>query len=818
MSKNLVIVESPAKAKTISRFLGDDYTVLASYGHVRDLPKSDIGIDIKRDFKPKYQISKEKNHKAAVKKIKDAYKAGSTKIYIATDEDREGEAIGWHLLEILKPKDKENTDRIVFHEITKSAILKALENPRKLNIDLVNAQQARRILDRLVGYELSPLLWKKIRYGLSAGRVQSVAVKLIVERENEINAFDTEEYWSIEADLLNTKKEAFKTKVLKKKDKNIKITNEKDAKEITQILKKSDFTIENINAKNTKRNPAPSFITSTLQQEASRKLNFNVRQTMQVAQTLYEGVNVGQGTEGLITYMRTDSVNLSKEALSQCKSTITKLYGKEYALENPRSYKSKKGAQEAHEAIRPVNIAYTPESIKKFLNTDQYKLYNLIWKRTLACQMAEAKLLNTSIDIKADEYLLRATGQQILFEGFMKVYIEGNDKVEEKNEQNILPILKENEKLDLEKITPNQHFTKPPARYTEASLVKKMEELGIGRPSTYAPTISTIQSRGYITMEQKRLSPTDTANIVIKLLQTHFSDIMEYPFTAHMEEKLDGIAEGKIDWVKMLREFYNPFHKNIVEKDKTISKKDIISEEINKKCPECKKPLVKKLSRFGMFISCSGYPDCKYSERIGEDDLPKPKELGKHPDTKEIIYAMTGRYGPYVKLGEDKEEEVTLKSGKTKMKKIKAKMVSIIPPYALETITLEESLVLLTLPRTLGEENGIAIKANNGRFGPYVQKDKEYRSIPKDGTLFTINLEEALKLLAVPKAKSKRGATTLKELGEDKKSKKSISIKSGRYGAYVTDGKINASLPKGKTPEEFTLKEALELIANKKNK
>ena len=753
MSKKLVIVESPAKAKTISKFLGSEFTVLASYGHVRDLPKSEMGIDIEKNFEPQYIVSKEKYHAQAVKQIKEAY-GKADDLYIATDEDREGEAIGWHILHILKIKDIKNTKRIVFHEITKTAILHALEAPRALDMNLVDAQQARRILDRLVGYELSPLLWKKIRYGLSAGRVQSVAVRLIVEKEEEIKAFNIEEYWEIHADFETKQKEKFRAQLLKIAGKPAKLENEKDATSLLKEIEAGNYTVTSLTSKDVKRSPAAPFTTSTLQQEASRKLGFSVSKTMQIAQQLYEGVNVGHGSEGLITYMRTDSFNLSGLAIAQAREVIGQDFGNDYLLSSPRVYKSKKGAQEAHEAIRPVNLHYRPDQISKHLDYDQNRLYELIWKRTIACQMTEAKLKQTSVDISSGDYLFRASGQVIEFPGFMKVYIEDSDQ-EDSEENTRLPAMAEKESLKLENVIPSQHFTKPPARYTEASLVKKMEELGIGRPSTYAPTISTIQDRGYIIKEKKQLIPTDTAFVVIKLLKQHFSNIVDYPFTAQMEEKLDNVAEGKEDWHAMLRDFYTPFHADIIGKDAEIKKSDVTSEEIDENCPECQKPLLKKLSRFGMFIACSGFPECKYSRPIEGQEASQERSLGKDPTTGEEIIATTGRYGPYVRRGE----------GKT------AKMASIIAPYALATVTLEESLELFSLPRTLGEDGGEKILANNGRFGPYVQKAKDYRSIPKDKSVFTITLDEAMELLNTPKKPSRFANRWKKKGGEEKGAK-----------------------------------------------
>ncbi|MBP9718825.1 type I DNA topoisomerase, partial [Candidatus Gracilibacteria bacterium] len=575
MAKNLVIVESPAKAKTISKFLGKDYVVRASMGHVRDLPKSKIGVDVEGSFAPTYIVSPDK--KKVITELKSFIKKG-TEVWIATDEDREGEAIGWHLVAALKLPEKE-TKRIVFHEITKPAILHALETPRILDSHLIDAQQARRILDRLVGYELSPLLWKKIRYGLSAGRVQSVAVRFIVEREREIRAFKAVEYWTITAQYeVNGKK--FEAQLSKIDGKKAEIGTKEEADKILAQLEAANHNVASVESKEVHRSPAPPFTTSTLQQDAARKFGFSVKKTMMVAQGLYEGVDVFGETKGIITYMRTDAVNLSQIALAQAREVIAAEFGAQYTLPEPRMYKSKKGAQEAHEAIRPVDISMTPASLKDFLDKDQIRLYELIWKRTVACQMKEATLEQVGVDIATSKnnaplpYTFRATGQTILFPGFMKVYIEGlDDEVEDapaaEEDEKILPEMKEGLALKADAITPMQHFTKPPARYTEASLVKKLESEGIGRPSTYAPTISTIISRGYVKKDKKQLVPTDTAEVVNDMLVEHFPEIVDYQFTAKMEQDLDDIAEGKFEWVPLIRDFYTPFHKKIAEKNET---------------------------------------------------------------------------------------------------------------------------------------------------------------------------------------------------------------------------------------------------------
>ncbi len=628
-------------------------------GHVRDLPKTKMGIDTKKNFEPKYIIPKEKikvisGLKAKIKK--------DTVVYIATDEDREGEAIGWHLVEALELADRKDLKRIVFHEITKQAILDAVANPRTINKDLVDAQQARRILDRLVGYELSPLLWKKIKYGLSAGRVQSVAVRLVADREREIQAFKPEEYWSLIAEMTPEKtKEQFLAKLTKFKGENIKVTNEAQSKEILKALEGADYEVTSVEKKEVNRNPAAPFTTSTLQQEAARKLGFSVKKTMMVAQHLYEGVELDTGHEGLITYMRTDSVNISQIALKQAQEVIAAQFGKEYGLSEPRLYKGKKGAQEAHEAIRPSDLSRTPDSIKKYLEKDELRLYELIWKRTLACQMAQAILDQVGVDVTANDYTFRATGQTIRFSGFMQVYMEGQDDEDEEDEEGILPILTEGEHPKLKKLLPEQHFTKPPARYTEASLVKKLEAEGIGRPSTYAPTISTVLTRGYIEKEAKQLKPTDIGFLVNDFLVEHFPKVLDYQFTARMEEMLDEVEDGKGTWQSEIREFYEPFHKLVDDKMENIKKEDVITEKTDEICDLCGKPMMIKFGRYGKFLSCTNFPECKNAkpldEATGKVDEAKEKEvadlqkkLGGKPCPKcgKPMEVKTGRFGQYL--------------------------------------------------------------------------------------------------------------------------------------------------------------------------
>lgn len=651
---HLIIVESPAKAKTLKKFLGAKYAVKASMGHIRDLPKKTIAIDVEHDFTPEYEISPDK--KKIVKELKDEIKKSSdTMVWLAPDEDREGESIAWHLVYALGLK-KGHFKRIAFHEITKPAVLKALENPRAIDINLVHAQQARRILDRLVGYKLSPLLWTKIRAGLSAGRVQSVAVRLVVDREREIEAFKPEEYWNIDCDL-SVKKGSFNAELSKIKGKKAEVDNKKTADQVLKDLNKADYEVNKVQKKLAKRHPAAPFITSTLQQEASRKLGFSVKQTMVVAQQLYEGVEHGKDHTGLITYMRTDSYNLSNEFLKSVPKIVSKLYGAECILEKPRVFTKKaRGAQEAHEAIRPTDLSKTPSDLKSHLDPKQYRLYKLIWERTIACQMADAEVDVTTATIKAGDYELTAKGEIIKKPGFMKAYIEGHDDPAQvlSDKDVILPEMNEGEACDLEKVNGEQKFTQPPARYTEASLVKKMEHEGIGRPSTYAPTISTIVSRGYIEKKQdKKLYPMDIGMIVNDFLVKHFSDIVDYQFTAHMEDKLDDIADGEREWQPVIKEFYDPFAKTIEKKKKEVKKEDVINEKTDEICDKCKAPMMVKLGRNGKFLSCSKYPECK-NARPMKEDAEKEKELQKEfKDEKcdkcgEQMIVKNGRFGEFL--------------------------------------------------------------------------------------------------------------------------------------------------------------------------
>ncbi len=769
MPTHLVIVESPTKARTIKRFLGKEYVVEASMGHVRDLPSSTLAIDVEKDYAPTYEVPDEKA--STVKHLKSLLKDADD-LWIATDEDREGEAIGWHLLQVLDPKHTKPTKRIVFHEITKPALLHAVENPRDLDLQLVHAQEARRILDRLVGYTLSPFLWKKIYSGLSAGRVQSVAVRMIVDREKEIRAFIPVEYWSVEAQLQTKKGETFTGALERRDGEKFIVRSQEEADQVMKDIKGAAYTVADLEEKEVKRTPPPPFTTSTLQQEGSRKLGFSVKQTMVVAQQLYEGVSLGkgEGAAGLITYMRTDSVNLGDQALADVKDTIQQQFGREYVLSEPRKFKTKsKGAQEAHEAIRPTDVHRTPQSLASVLDAQQLKLYTLIWNRTMATQMPPAEFKRVGVDITADKYSFRATGQTVIFDGYLRVYSEGKDDTpegEDEDGEKRLPPLAKGDDLTCNEVIPAQHFTKPPARYTEASLVKHMEEEGIGRPSTYAPTISTIIARGYIQKEGRTLIPEDIAFTVTDLLAEHFPDIVDLQFTAKMETQLDDIAEGKEDRVEFLRDFFVPFKKNIDLKTKELQKKDILKERV----------------------------------------------VGIDPASGKEVIARTGRFGPYVQLGRPEEAP----SGKRKKGAAKELKTASLPKHmSIDGVLLEQAMALLSFPKTLGQHEGNDMVLSLGRFGPYIKCGEISVSLPKEADPLTLDLAGAVQLFIDRKAQKEKAAKPLRELGKTKEGK-DILVKDGRYGPYVTDGTTNCSVPKRFTPDTITLEEAMELLEKKK--
>ena len=659
MSKNLVIVESPAKAKTIKKYLGKGFEVLASYGHVRDLVPKEGAVDPEHDFAMKYQVI-ERNAKH-VDAINKALKKADN-LYLATDPDREGEAISWHLYELLKDrkvlKDK-GVYRVVFHEITKRAINEAIEHPRELSTDLVNAQQARRALDYLVGFNLSPLLWKKIRRGLSAGRVQSPALRMIVEREDEIEKFKAREYWTIEADA-EKDQQAFTARLTHlhgKKLSQFSINKEKQARAAEQTLldaANGELVVGNIEKKQRKRNPAAPFTTSTLQQEASRKLGFTTKRTMSVAQQLYEGIDIGEGAVGLITYMRTDSVILANEALEELRQLISERYGENKLPKQSRQFKTKaKNAQEAHEAIRPTSAMNVPDSIKSHLSSDQYKLYNLIWKRTVACQMIHATIHTVGVDFAVGEgNTLRSTGSTVVDPGFMAVYEEGIDDAKKNaGDENRLPPMEEGDKVKLIKIRPEQHFTEPPPRYSEASLVKSLEEHGIGRPSTYATIISTLQQREYVTLEKRRFQPTDVGRIVSKFLTNHFTRYVDYDFTARLEDELDEVSRGEKEWVPLMQEFWYPFKSLVKDKEESVSRAEVTTEALDEDCPKCGKKLNIRLGRRGRFVGCSGFPECDYTRNLDENAESAEPEIVEGracPECNSALIIRTGRYGKFI--------------------------------------------------------------------------------------------------------------------------------------------------------------------------
>ncbi len=810
MSK-LLIVESPSKAKTLKKYLGNDFEVLASYGHIRDLIPKNGAVDPANNFAMKYDII-ERNAKhmdAITRAVKNA-----DSIYLATDPDREGEAISWHIAEVLNDKKllkNKLLKRVEFNEITQTAVKHAIDHPRDIAMNLVNAQQARRALDYLVGFNLSPLLWKKIRRGLSAGRVQSPALRLIVERELEIEAFKSQEYWSIHLDALKHA-HSFNAKLIQLNGEKVEqftvINHDQQADIVGKLLLASagKTTVSRVEKKQRSRSPAAPFTTSTLQQEAVRKLGFTTSRAMRVAQQLYEGVDIGSGTTGLITYMRTDSFSLATEAVMSIRDYVKKNFDADYLPKSPIMYKTKaKNAQEAHEAIRPTDIARSPTAMRKYLNDEQFKLYEMIWKRTLACQMSPAKFDAVSVDLSvgSEANLFRATGQTLVFPGFIAVYMEGRDDEEEEGESK-LPHLEAGEILNVEKIYGDQHFTEPPPRYGEASLVKILEEYGIGRPSTYASIISTLQDREYVILDKKRFTPTDVGRVVNKFLTEHFTKYVDYDFTANLENALDSVADGSREWIPLMDEFWQGFNAQI------ISKADVDrpgNELIDEACPKCGKPLQKQLSRYGTFIGCTGYnaePKCDYKRSMngtaqaGAD----PVTIGIDAESSKEIYLMNGPYGPYLQVGVTVEGE-----------KKKPKRVSIPKEIPITNVNIDIANMLLSLPRDLGlhPETNKKIVANIGRFGPYVNHDGKFKSIPKSDSVFSIDNAGAVALLAA----ANTGPAPLLELGAHPSGEGRIEVFAGRYGPYVQHGKLRATLPKSIEPESLTLEEALGLLAEK---
>ncbi len=806
MSK-LLIVESPSKAKTLQKYLGKDFEVLASYGHVRDLIPKTGAVDPEHDFAMKYEvIDRNSRHVDAIAKaVKNA-----DAIYLATDPDREGEAISWHIAEILKSKkllkDK-LLKRVVFHEITKNAVQHAIDEPRDISMPLVNAQQARRALDYLVGFNLSPLLWKKIRRGLSAGRVQSPALRLIVERELEIEAFTSQEYWTIHLESAKHQ-HVFDARLVQldgQKVEQFTVTSQEQQQGIVGKLLAASAgktTVTRVEKKQRSRSPAAPFTTSTLQQEAVRKLGFTTSRTMRVAQQLYEGIDIGSGTVGLITYMRTDSFSLAAEAVMQIRDYIKKNFAADYLPKSPIMYKTKaKNAQEAHEAIRPTDITRTPASVRAYLTDEQFKLYEMIWKRALACQMTQAKFDAVSIDLAvgSEANLFRATGQTLVFPGFIAVYMEGVDDEEEEGESK-LPHLETGEVLAVQKIFGDQHFTEPPPRYSEASLVKALEEFGIGRPSTYASIISTLQDREYVLLDKKRFTPTDVGRVVNKFLTEHFTRYVDYGFTANLENELDDIAEGGREWIPVLNDFWQGFSNQIQEKS-NVERPGV--EVLDEPCPKCGKPLQSRLGRFGKFIGCSGFPECDYIRNpSANSNNNEPTVIGQEPESGKDILLLNGPYGPYLQIGLPEADS-----------KKKPKRVSIPKEISAASMDFETALKLIALPRDLGQhpETGKKIVANIGRFGPYVNHDGKFKSIPKSDSVFDIDMPRAVELLAQANA----GPAPIKELGAHPTEEGTIAIYSGRFGPYVQHGKLRATLPKSQEPESLTMEQALELLAAK---
>ncbi|MGE0241364.1 MAG: type I DNA topoisomerase [Parvibaculaceae bacterium] len=828
----VVVVESPAKAKTINKYLGKDYTVLASYGHVRDLPPKDGSVRPDEDFAMSWEVDGK-----SAKRMSDIAAAlkDSDRLILATDPDREGEAISWHVLEILKKKGAlkgKEIDRVVFNAITKQSVLDAMKNPRQVDPALVDAYLARRALDYLVGFTLSPVLWRKLPGARSAGRVQSVALRIICDRELEIEAFRAQEYWTIDASLTSPKGDAFSARLNAidgKRLGKLDIGNEAQAKAIVSALKGARFSVDTIESKPVKRHPYPPFRTATLQQEASRKLGFSSAKTMQVAQRLYEGVSIGGEVTGLITYMRTDGVDLAGEAIAATRNAILKRFGEPYLPSVPRKYTTKaKNAQEAHEAIRPTDLFRFPENVRRHLDADQQALYELIWKRTIASQMESAEIERTTADIGAKggddkAYSFRATGSVVKFDGFLKLYQEGLDDEEDEDAKR-LPSLARGDGVGVKAITPEQHFTEPPPRYSEASLIKKLEELGIGRPSTYTAIFSTLRDRGYVRLDKKRLIPEDKGRLVTAFLEAFFKRYVEYDFTANLEEQLDRISNGEIDWKAVLRDFWQDFTGSVGEiQDLRITNVlDALNEILGphvfperadgapaRACPSCANgQLSLKIGKFGAFVGCSNYPDCRFTRQItpgnGSDEAV-PAEgilIGHDPETGLAVTRRDGRFGPYLQLGEASEDE-------------KPRRASIPKKSDPASIDLETALRLLSLPREVGlhPETGKPIVANFGRFGPFILHDGLYATLKDPEDVYTIGLNRAVDLIAEKKEKSanRKRPGALKELGEHPDGGP-IHVMSGRYGPYVKWGKVNATLPGDKAPEETTLEEAVALV------
>ncbi len=842
---NLVIVESPAKAKTINKYLGSDYTVLASYGHIRDLPSKNGSVDPENDFKMIWEV--DSFSKKYLKEITDSAK-DSKKIILATDPDREGEAIAWHVKEFLEEKkllkDKE-VERVVFNEITKKAVTNGIDNPRKIEPHLVDAYMARRALDYLVGFNISPILWTKLPGSKSAGRVQSVALRLLTEREQEIEVFQPKEFWTLNIIFKNNKDEKINTTISQldgNKVEKFTFKNKQDINDALSRIKNKKYEITDISSKTYNRNPSGPFTTSTLQQTASSKLGFGASRTMQIAQRLYQGIDIEGETVGLITYMRTDGTNISKDAITSFRDFIMQNYGDKYLPEQPLNYSGKKAknAQEAHEAIRPTEIIRKPEDIKKYLSADQYKLYNLIWSRSLSSQMQSAKFDRKTITINSndDKNIFKASGSTLKFDGFLKLYkIDENDD----DNENILPDV---EKCDVmfEDHIDEQHYTQPPPRYSEASLVKKLEELGIGRPSTYASIISVIANRGYADINNKRFFPTDRGKLLSAFLEKLFTKYVDYDFTAKLEDQLDDITSGKENWIKVLENFWKDFNSNVsgVKEKRTREVLDLLNESlgslifevdkdgnIDRKCKLCESGQLslKNSFRGGAFIGCSNYPECKFTRPLSKSKaaqqltLAEPKFIGKNDKGKDI-FLKNGRFGPYLQF----EKEIIEKDEKTKKKKKKLKKeennlknVSIPKGIEIENIDLEKAKYLCSLPLSLGKnpENDKDITVNVGRFGPYLKCENKSARLENVDELFTIGLNRAVTLIAEAKP-GRISSSMIKDLGEHPEDKKPVRIMKGQYGPYIKYKSLNATIPEEKDPVELTMEEALILIEKRK--
>ncbi|WP_455474878.1 type I DNA topoisomerase [Bartonella sp. B30(2025)] len=834
---NIVIVESPAKAKTINKYLGSQYKVIASFGHVRDLPAKDGSVLPNEDFALKWDINTtaQKRLNEIAKAVKEA-----DSLILATDPDREGEAISWHILDILKQKKVLNdkpVKRVVFNAITKKSVLDAMANPRDIDISLVDAYLARRALDYLVGFTLSPVLWRKLPGARSAGRVQSVALRIICDRESEIEHFIKEDYWSVAAYLKTVRHDSFLARLTmfnQKKIGKLDIQSQEQANQIRLMLEDAKYRVLSVEAKPTKRNPSPPFTTSTLQQAASSKLGFSASRTMQIAQKLYEGIEINGEMAGLITYMRTDGVQMAPEAIDLARKVIHESFGNDYVPEKPRFYSSKaKNAQEAHEAIRPTDFQRTPNQVSHFLDNDQAKLYELIWKRAIASQMRSAEIERTTVEIEAlqkeNHANLRATGSVIRFDGFISVYADQKDEENSnENESARLPQINANETLTKDKIEATQHTTEPPPRYSEASLIKKLEELGIGRPSTYASTLATLCDRGYIVIDKRKLIPDAKGRIVTAFLENFFNRYVEYGFTANLEEKLDLISDGKLAWKDVLHDFWDEFNASIanIQELRITNVLDVLNvalaplifpmredESDPRSCPLCENgQLSLKLGRYGAFVGCSNYPNCKYTRQLGTDSgeenetvrSDEPVILGVDPITGKDVSLRTGRFGPYVQLGDGKE----------------IKRTGLPKEWQTENITLDKALALISLPREIGihPETGKIITATIGRYGPYLSHDGKYAPLPHVDEIFDIGINRAVTVLAEKQEnKTKQRKTTsaaLATLGEHPEGG-TITVRNGRYGPYVNWGKINVTLPKDKDPSTVTLVEALELILTK---